>query len=76
MPIYDEKHSPFGYRTGPKAAGAARARSREQVRAVVAGNAERPGLDLPPCPDDERLTAAKALDELCAKRPLKPPGQR
>jgi hypothetical protein len=67
--------SPFSFRRGGVAKSVV-AKRGEATKSAVIGNADRPGLDLPPCYPDEAHEAAKALDELCARRPLRPPGKR
>jgi hypothetical protein len=73
-----EFSSPFRYRRGGKPVAALRARGvLPKVEAERdTGNIDRPGLDLPICNDGEAHEAAKALDEICARRPMRPPGRR
>jgi hypothetical protein len=71
-----EFNGPFAYRRGGGGKVAVVRKRLEAEQGRVVGNADRPGLDAPFCPDDERDACARALDELCAKRPLKPPVAR
>lgn len=71
-----EFSSPFAFRRGGVSKSVAAKQAIETGRTLVLGNEERPGLDLPHCPESETAAAAKAFDEICAARPMRPPGRR